>query len=179
MKKAPKMLPFAEKKLVNVIVETPKGSRNKYAYDEVSGLLTLKKVLPCGMVFPFDFGSIPSTRGDDGDPLDVLVLMEDPVCPLCLVQAHLIGVIVAEQTEKGKSERNDRLVAMATSDNKPSETDSIKKLDSQTLKEIERFFVSYNELDGKKFRILDYVGSKSAVKLVKEGQKRYNKKKRL
>src|SRR5436190_11092429 len=106
--------PFAEEQgLINVIVETPKGNRNKYAYDEKSGLVTLKKVLPCGMVFPFDFGSIPGTKGEDGDPLDVLIVMENSVCTLCLVQARLIGVIEAEQWDKDKCERNDRLIAVA------------------------------------------------------------------
>lgn len=174
MKKKTNLAPFAEKKgLINVIVETPKGSRNKYAYDEQSGLLTLKKVLPCGMVFPFDFGCIPGTKGDDGDPLDVLVLMEEPVCGLCLVQAHLIGVIEAQQTEEGKKERNDRLVAVAANGNQPTEDQSLKKVSSQTLKEIERFFVSYNELQGKKFKILNYRGPKVAMDLLKKGARKY------
>jgi inorganic pyrophosphatase len=177
MKKEFKISPFAQQKgLLNIIIETPKGSRNKYAYHERSGLLTLRKVLPCGMVFPFDFGAIPSTRGDDGDPLDVLVLMEEPVNPPCMVEAHLIGVIEAEQSAKGKCERNDRLVAMASSDSKPAEIKSVKKLDPQILREIERFFVSYNELEGKKFEILRFAGPKTAVKRVKEGQKKYRKK---
>jgi inorganic pyrophosphatase len=178
MKREIKIDAFSDEKgLVNVIVETPKNSRNKYAYDEKTGLISLRKVLPCGMVFPFDFGAIPSTLGEDGDPLDVLVLMEEPVCPPTLVQGHLIGVIEAEQSENGDVERNDRLVAMASWKNKPAETESIKKLDKQVLKEIERFFVSYNALEGKRFKLLGYAGPKTAVKLVKEGEKKYRKKK--
>jgi inorganic pyrophosphatase len=161
--------PFDEKKdLINVIVETPKGSRNKYAFDFEPGMLTLKKALPAGMMFPFDFGCIPGTKADDGDPLDVLVLMEEPVSAPCLVKAHLIGVIEAEQREDGKTERNDRLIAVTDFENQPDEMRSLKKLRPQTLKEIERFFISYNELVGKKFKVLDYRGPDAAVKLVKQ-----------
>src|SRR5947209_2197127 len=96
-----------------VVIETPKGSRNKYAFDEMKGLYKLKKVLPLGTLFPFDFGFVPSTLGDDGDPLDVLLLMDEPVFPGCLVAARLLGVIEAEQTEDGETERNDRLIAVS------------------------------------------------------------------
>src|SRR3712207_70105 len=98
---------------LNVIIETPKGSRNKFKYDEERGLFLLDGVLPLGAVFPFDFGFVPSTLGDDGDPLDVLVLMDEPAFAGCLVPARLIGVIEAEQTEKGKTTRNDRLITVA------------------------------------------------------------------
>src|SRR5690349_9995417 len=106
--------PFSKEKRLHIVVETPKASRNKYAYDFRLGMLRLKKVLPVGLVFPFDFGAVPGTEGDDGDPLDVLVLMEEPVPPGCLVEAELVGVIEAEQSEDGKTERNDRLVAIAS-----------------------------------------------------------------
>src|SRR4051794_16686563 len=99
---------------VNVVIETPKGSRNKFAYDPASRLFELKKVLPRGIAFPFDFGFIPSTLAEDGDPLDVLVLMDEPAFPGCKVRCRLVGVIEAEQTEKGKKTlRNDRLIAVA------------------------------------------------------------------
>src|SRR5918997_1002696 len=94
---------------LNVIIETPKGSRNKFDYDEDAGLFKLGGVLPSGAVFPFDFGFVPSTVGGDGDPLDVLVLMDEPAFTGCLVPARLIGVIVAEQTEGGRTTRNDPL----------------------------------------------------------------------
>src|SRR3954463_14122202 len=99
-----KLPPYADERsgLLNVVVETPKGSRNKYSFDEESGLFVLKGVLPSGAYFPYDFGFIPSTKGGDGDPLDVLVLMDEPAFPGCLLSARLIGVIEARQTEKGK-----------------------------------------------------------------------------
>ena len=87
---------------LNVVIETPKGCRNKYGFDFELQNYRLKGVLPAGAAFPFDFGSIPGTRGDDGDPLDVLLLMDDPVFTGCLVEARVLGVIEAEQTQKGR-----------------------------------------------------------------------------
>src|SRR5215213_9695961 len=99
---------------LHVIIETPKGSRNKFNYDEGLGVFRLGGVLPAGAVFPFDFGFVPSTLGGDGDPLDVLLLMDEPAFPGCLVEARLLGVVEAEQTERGgERTRNDRLVAVA------------------------------------------------------------------
>jgi inorganic pyrophosphatase len=87
---------------LHVIIETPKGCRNKYAYDDKRESFVLKSVLPKGTVFPFDFGSIPGTKGEDGDPLDVLVLMDEPAFTGCLMEARLIGVIEATQTDGKK-----------------------------------------------------------------------------
>lgn len=99
---------------LNVIIETPKGSRNKFEYDPKHGLFKLSGILPAGANFPFDFGFVPPTLGEDGDPLDVLLLMDEPAFTGCLVAARLIGVIEAEQTERdGASVRNDRLIAVA------------------------------------------------------------------
>src|SRR5689334_3990623 len=89
---------------LNVIVETSQGSRNKYKYDPERRLFKVHKLLPAGASFPFDFGFIPSTVGDDGDPLDVLVVMEEPAPAGILVPARLLGVIEAEQTEGGKTQ---------------------------------------------------------------------------
>src|SRR5689334_21473981 len=93
---------------VNAIVDTPKGSRNKFKYDQEKRMFKLGGVLPLGASFPFDFGYIPSTEGEDGDALDILILMDEPAFPGCLVPGKLIGVIEAEQTEAGKTNRNDR-----------------------------------------------------------------------
>src|SRR5262245_29594058 len=108
-----RMRPYGPKsEYVNVIVETPKGSHTKFKYDEEHGLFMFDKTLPIGQTFPFDFGFLPSTRGDDGDPLDVLVLTDEPTFVGCLIHGKLLGVIEAEQTENGKTERNDRLIAV-------------------------------------------------------------------
>src|SRR5262245_39465179 len=97
---------------VNVVVDTPKGCRNKYKFDEDHGQWRLSKVLPQGASFPFDFGFVPSTEADDGDPIDVLLIADEPTFVGCIVPSRLIGVLEAEQTEKGKTIRNDRLVAV-------------------------------------------------------------------
>src|SRR5688500_15118021 len=95
--------PFDPKtKALNVIIETPKGNRHKYAYDEKSGLLRIKKVLPAGMSFPFNFGFIPGTLGEDGDPLDAVVLLEDALFPGCFVRGKIIGCLLVRQPKKGK-----------------------------------------------------------------------------
>src|SRR6202522_1921216 len=95
------------------IIETPKNRRNKFDYDPESNLFKLGGLLPEGMMFPFDFGFVPSTLGDDGDPVDVMVLMDAPAHVGCLIEVRIIGVISAEQTQDGKTETNDRLLGVA------------------------------------------------------------------
>ena len=161
---------------MNAIIESPKGSRNKFEYDPKRGLFQLRKVLPAGAVFPFDMGFVPSTQGEDGDPLDVLVLMDEPVFPGCLVEARLIGVIEAEQTERdGKMMRNDRLIAVAAVAQSHSSIETLEHLEETTVKEIEHFFVSYNEVTGKKFKPIGHKGLEEANHLVEAGQKRFAK----
>jgi inorganic pyrophosphatase len=107
--------PFnADKGLLRVVIETPKGSRNKFAFNEEERIFELKKVLPAGMAFPYDFGFVPSTKADDGDPVDVLVLMDEPAFAGCVLSCRLIGVIQGEQGDKKKKKkiRNDRIVAV-------------------------------------------------------------------
>ena len=124
---------FDKDKNVQVIIETPKGSRNKYAWDTAQQVFALKKVLPEGMVFPHDFGFIPSTEGEDGDPIDVLILMDQSVFTGCLVKSRLIGVIEGKQTQKGKTLRNDRLLAVAESSHTHSDILSIEDLNRDLL----------------------------------------------
>ncbi len=152
--------------LFNVIVDTPKGSRNKYKYDEDLGLWRLSKLLPLGAVFPFDFGFIPSTRGEDGDALDALVLVEEPTFPGCILPVRLIGVIEAEQTEKGKTVRNDRLIAVVETPHNPPPFHSLDELSAQSLAEIEHFFVSYNQMEGREFKPVGRHGPEKALVLV-------------
>ena len=130
---------------LNVVIETPKGSRNKFDYDDALGLFKLGGVLPSGAVFPFDFGFVPATTGGDGDPLDVLVLMDEPAFTGCLVRARLVGVIEAEQTERGgETERNDRLIGVAAESRLLRHVRALGSLSPALLKEIEHFFISYN-----------------------------------
>ena len=161
---------------LNVVIETPKGSRNKYKYDEKTGILSLSGILPLGATFPFDFGFVPETLGGDGDPLDVLLLMDEPAFAGCLVPARLIGVIEAKQTEDGKTERNDRLIAVACKSLTLGDVKSIKDLNENTLEQIKHFFISYNEAKGKKFEPLGEFGARKAKNLIDEGVKLFKNK---
>jgi inorganic pyrophosphatase len=162
-----KLPPFdRESGALNVVIDTPKGSRNKYSWDEKLELFSLTGVLPAGAVFPYDFGFVPNTRGGDGDPLDVLVLMDEPAFVGCLISCRLVGAIEAKQTEKGKTNRNDRLIAVTTDSRAHEKLRSIAQLNAVALEEIEHFFISYNEAKGKKFTPLRQIGPKQARKLV-------------
>ena len=160
---------------LNVIIETPKGSRNKFKYDEELGLFRLSGVLPAGAVFPFDFGFVPSTIGQDGDPLDVLVLMDEPAFAGCLVASRLIGVIEAEQTEEDETSRNDRLIAVAANSHLHRDVHALHDLSDGLLTEIEHFFVSYNAVRGKQFKPAGRHDADQAIKLVEEGIKQAQK----
>jgi inorganic pyrophosphatase len=166
-----------ETKDLTVIVETPKGSPNKFDYDEKLGIFKLAQVLPEGSNFPNEFGFIPSTRGEDGDPLDVLVLLDQPTAVGCVLTARLIGVIEAEQKDADGSKcRNDRLIAVATHARIHGEIKSLGELDEKIIDEIENFFVSYNEMRGTRFKPLGRHGPKRAMKLVAAGRKAFKKK---
>src|SRR5438045_4824645 len=146
-----KLPPFDPKSdCLNVVIDTPKGARNKFAYDDERETYALKAVLPQGTVFPFDFGSIAGTIAEDGDPIDALVLMDEPAFVGCLVEARVIGVIEANQTEDGQTERNDRIIAVAAESHTHRDIKSLDDLNKTLLGEIEHFFVSYNEQRGKK-----------------------------
>ncbi len=144
-----------EEKNVQIIIETPKGSRNKYAWDQDQQLFTLKKVLPEGMVFPHD---------------DVLVLMDQPVFTGCLVKARLVGIIEGKETEKGKSERNDRLLAVAESSHTHSKINSLNDLNKDLLKELEQFLVNYHSNDGAEFKVLARKGPDAAARCLKNAR---------
>jgi inorganic pyrophosphatase len=156
---------------VNVLIDTPKGSRNKFKYDERLRLFKLGGVLAVGMSFPFDFGYIPATAGGDGDPLDVLILMDEPAFVGCLVETRLIGVIEAEQTEDGKTERNDRLIGVAVKSRVHEAVCELHELNEQLLNEIEHFFISYNDAKGKRFAPLQRGNADRAHQILEEGQR--------
>ena len=157
---------------LNVIIETPKGSQNKYTYEPRFGAFLLDGVLPAGAVFPFDFGFVPSTVGDDGDPLDVLVLMDAAAFTGCVVASRLIGVIEAEQTENGKTFRNDRLIAVATKSITHRSLRDITDISDDLVGQIEHFFISYNAAKGKRFEPKRRSERERAKALVRAGMAR-------
>lgn len=165
-----------KKMQVRAIIETPKNRRNKFNYDPDSDLFKLGGLLPEGMAFPFDFGFIPSTMGGDGDPLDVMVLMDEPAHVGCLLDVRVIGVIEAEQTQDGKTEINNRLLAVAVHSYSHEKVRSIDQLNQSLLEQLEQFFVSYNKLRGKKFKITGQGGPKRALAIIRKGIKAFEKK---
>jgi inorganic pyrophosphatase len=167
-----KLKPIDKKEgLIQVIIETPAGSRNKFAFDPDQAIFALKKVLPAGMVFPYDFGFLPQTIAPDGDPIDVLLLMDEPAFPGCAVQARLIGVIEGEQLDGKKKIRNDRLVAVAEMNHMYANIRKLKDLPGQWLTELQDFFVNYHNLEGKKYKLLGCKGEDAAQRLIKKAQK--------
>jgi inorganic pyrophosphatase len=164
-----KLKPFNpdDKQLLQVIIETPKGSRNKFAFNSQEHIFELKTVLPAGMAFPYDFGFVPSTKADDGDAVDVLVLMDEPAFPGCLLSCRPIGVIEGEQIGKKGKTRNDRIVAVEQSAHSWADIKTLDDLGKHFLKELEQFFVDYHQLSDKKYRVLDVKGPNQATKLVK------------
>lgn len=156
--------------LVQVIIETPAGSRNKFAFDAEQAVFALKKVLPAGMTFPYDFGFLPQTIAPDGDPIDVLLLMDEPAFPGICVRARLIGVIEGEQIKGKKTTRNDRLLAVAEANHAYANVRKLSDLPSKWLKELEVFFVNYHNLEGKAYRLLGCKGADVAYQLVKKAR---------
>jgi inorganic pyrophosphatase len=157
---------------LQAVIESPQGSRNKLKHEPGTGTFRVSHCLPAGMSFPFDFGFIPGTRGPDGDPLDVLVLMDAPAFPGCLVSVRLLGVIEAEQEQDGATVRNDRLIAQARGSTERGRPRRLKDLDESLLDEIEAFFLTYNRLRGRRFAPLSRKGPKTAHELVENGRRR-------
>lgn len=168
-----KLKPLIEKgKLLQVIVETPARSHNKFAFDPKQEIFALKKALPAGMVFPYDFGFLPNTLGGDGDPMDVLLLMDEPAYPGIAVKAHLIGVIEGEQIDGKKRIRNDRLVAVSVATHEYSNVKRLADLPKKWIKELEIFFVNYHNLEGKEYRLLGCKGADAGMRLIQKGKKK-------
>ena len=162
-----------KKRTCRAIIETPRGKRNKFDYDPTLDLFVLGGLLPVGMVFPFDFGFVPGTLGGDGDPLDILVLMDAPAHAGCLLDVRIIGVINAQQSEDGEKETNDRLIGVAIHSYDHEQMESIDDLNKSFLSQVEEFFISYNKQRGKKFRVIGTGGPQKAVKLLKAAAGKY------
>ncbi len=157
--------------LIRVIIETPRGSRNKYKYDEVKKNLELKKILPAGTAFPFDFGFIPGTKGEDGDPVDIMVLMDDPVIPGCSIRCRIIGILEVEQKEKNKKKiRNDRIIGVEDNSVMFSDTKSLQDLNQQVWKEVIGFFRYSAEMEGKEFNFLGKGNALKAKKIIENSR---------
>lgn len=167
---------MADNDSVYIVVETAKGSRNKYAFDEKHGVFLLKGVLPEGSSFPYDYGYIPSTKGGDGDPLDILVIMDAPAFTGCVITVKVIGAIEAEQTERdGNTDRNDRLIGVATHAHTHDHVEALSDLRPQMVDEIEAFFEHYNWLAGKAFKPVKRSDAADAMKLVTQSMRAFER----
>lgn len=151
-----------------VIIETPKGSTEKYDYDKDYNCFRLKKILPAGMVFPYDFGFIAGTKGDDGDPLDVIVISEFKSFTGCMMDVFIIGAIQAKQSQKDDMVRNDRYLAVPVLSATFEGVHSIADLPPGKLDELQQFFVNYNAAEGKKFKPLKIIKPAEALKNIKK-----------
>src|ERR1700744_216873 len=157
---------------IDVVIETPKGSAQKYDYDPKTHFFKMKKILPSGMVFPYDFGFIPDTRGEDGDPLDIIVISEFNSFPGVMIKCRLIGGIKAEQADENtkKMIRNDRFISIPKCSNIFQKVKSADGLPRQIIDDLEAFFVEYNKLEGKKFKALEKLDAKAAQRLIDNNQ---------
>lgn len=156
---------------ISVIIETPAGSGQKFTFDPAEGRMKLKKILPKGMFFPFDFGFIPGTRGGDGDPLDVLVISESPTFSGCLVECRIIGAFIVEQQETTNSTkmiRNDRFLAVPTVSLEYAHIHTMGDLSKTLTSQLEAFFVNYIEQEEKKIKIKKRVSAKEALQIISQ-----------
>lgn len=159
----------ADGKLLNIVIETPAGSRNKYALDAETGLFKLRKILPAGTAFPLNMGFIPGTKGEDGDPLDALVWLDFPASVGVFIECRLLGVMEVEQQEKNKEpERNDRFLFVADASREQKDIRSIHDIAAEKLEEIEEFFKYYNAAEEKQFHVLGYKKPRVALSIIKK-----------
>ena len=158
--------------VVETLIEIPMGSRNKYEYDEKRKRIRLDRVLFSSVHYPADYGFIPETLAPDGDPLDVLVLAEEPVFPGCLVDARPIGVM----RMRDMGEDDYKIVAVEHSDPRLSTIHELEDLRPHLLKEIENFFNTYKDLEGKETEIVGWEGRAEALRLIAACRTAYREK---
>jgi len=158
--------------LLQVVIETPRGSRNKFSFDTEQRIFHLKSQLPAGMVFPWDFGFVPQTIGGDGDPLDALILMDEPVFPGCALLVRLLGVMEVEQKQAGRTFRNDRLIVVAEVSQLFANLKTLDGIPRKVLAEIDEFFTTYHRLQGKQSRTLGWKKAVAAQRLIDEARRR-------
>jgi inorganic pyrophosphatase len=165
-----KLPAWADRDHVHAIIETPRGSRAKFEYDPKLRTFTLSKPLIAGLTYPYDWGFIPSTEADDGDPLDVLVIHEAATYPGVVLICKPIGLLEVIQRKKGKKERNDRLFVVP--DRAPFEghLQDIRRMPRRAIGELEAFFNATDALEPKQLEFRGWHGPREARKLIKKAQ---------
>ena len=154
---------------IDVVIETPKGNKYKYKFEPETNRFKVKKLLPAGLAFPYDFGFIPGTKGDDGDPLDVMLFFEDSFPQGSVVECIIIGAIKAKQSSEDETVRNDRIIAVPAMTADEENEMELEDISKNKIKEIENFFTYYNKMEGKEFKSLGILKAKETWKLIKGG----------
>jgi len=158
--------------VVTGIVEIPKNSRAKYELDKETGMLMLDRMLYTPMSYPANYGFIPKTYCDDGDPLDILILCQEKLVPMCLVNCKVIGVM--HMIDGG--EMDDKIIAVADGDPSVKHINDLGDVPEYTLNEIRCFFEDYKKLEGKTVDVQDFKGKETALEVVKKSIEDYQKK---
>jgi inorganic pyrophosphatase len=148
----------------NVVIEIPKGSKVKYELDKPTGLLRVDRILYSSVVYPANYGFLPRSYCGDGDPLDVLVLGNEPVHPLSIMQARAIGVM--HMADEG--DEDDKIIAVHANDPAFEEIKDVGELPKHTFREMKRFFLDYKTLEDKEVRVDDFLGAEVALQVVKD-----------
>ena len=156
---------------VNGIIEIPRGSRAKYEIDKESGLIKLDRVIYASMYYPLNYGFIPQTLGEDGDPLDIVVLTQVSVVPLCLIPSKVIGVM--EMVDRG--EADEKIIAVAEQDPSVSHIENVEDLPAHLLSELRHFFENYKTLENKKVVINDFLPKERAFSVIEASVTHYRK----
>lgn len=156
---------------VNAIIEVPKGSKAKYELDKASGLIKLDRILFSSVHYPANYGFIPRTYCDDKDPLDILVLGQEPVIPLCIMRAKPIGVM--KMFDQG--EADDKIIAVHLDDPEFSHYESIEELPPHRMIEVKRFFEDYKQLEKKSVKVENFFGKKIALEIIQDAIELYKK----
>jgi inorganic pyrophosphatase len=156
---------------ITAVVEIPAGSRNKYELDKSTGMLKLDRVLYSSVHYPGDYGFIPQTLHEDGDPLDVLVMVKEQTFSGCMIDVRPIGVL--RMLDRG--EPDDKILGVPLHDPAHEEYFDIADIPQHTLKEIEYFFATYKDLEGKRVQVVGWEKSHEAMRIVGESIQRYDR----
>ncbi len=158
--------------IINVIIEIPKGSKNKYELDKETGLITLDRAMHTSQDYPFDYGFMPQSHWHDGDPLDVVVLTTYPLAPGVLVKVRPIAIM--HMVDDGESDA--KIIGVPESDPRFTAINDLVDINPHTIKEIEHFFTTYKQLQKKEVRIDGIEGASAAIHAITESQKLYTEK---
>lgn len=156
--------------IVNGIIEIPRGSRAKYELDKDSGMLRLDRVIYSAMYYPANYGFIPQTYCEDKDPLDILIITQVKVVPMCLVPAKIIGVM--RMLDNG--EADDKLIAVSAGDPSVNHIEDISELPPHTIAELRNFFEDYKKLENKTVQVEEFFGKETALQILQESFDMYS-----